>query len=406
MRNVNSGERGQYLPIMALFLVIVIGLAGLALDAGRLYVARAELTRALDSAALAGVIELPDTAAAESRALAYMQDNEPGAAVSFPGSSSDNQFRVNGSRTVTFVFMRLLGFGPMDVNATAAAGFGIIPSDTVLLVDATGSMGASPCNSNDNNAGCPIWEAKQGAKGFAEFFLDSGAPLTKVGYTPYRGCHNPPRTNSGCVGNSMLIDLTGTLSSIETAIDNTTAVGGTGTNTCLGLYKAREMFLGPNAQTAANTLKSVVLLADGDNTYNVAAYSAAQGAPPTDCRPASNYTSSDGDVSTSCLSAQSRERSLDSKTVDLANSLKSMDIEIYIIAFGVCGTVNNSTPTTTYCNGVGNSDHDNTADQRLLKCIATSTANTNDHFYNVPTAGDLPAVFDDIAHAIAFRLIE
>ncbi|MEX0751035.1 MAG: hypothetical protein WD359_09530 [Dehalococcoidia bacterium] len=41
-----------------------------------------------------------------------------------------------------------------------------------------------------------------------------------------------------------------------------------------------------------------------------------------------------------------------------------------------------------------------------MKCIASSTLNTNDHFYRVPTAEDLPAVFEDIAHAIAFRLIE
>jgi hypothetical protein len=379
----------------------------LAIDAGRLYVARAELTRALDSAALAGVVELPDLPAAEARASAYFNDNEVDGSISFPSTQNENQFRVQGTRNVTFLFMKVLGFSNRDVQATAAAGFGTIPSDTVLEVDATGSMGASPCNGSQNNSGCPIWEAKQAALGFADLLISGGGGgITQIGYTAYRGCHNPPRTYSGCTTNSMRSDLTSSQATVNAAVNATTAVGGSGTNTCLGLYKAKEMFDGPNAQTASNVLKSLVIMADGDNTYNVNAYSAAQGAPPVECRPASNYTSSDGNVGTACVAAQTRERSLDIKTKALADVLKAQGVEIYIVAFGVCGTLNGSTPTSGYCGGIGNSDHDDTADQRLLKCIASSTSGTNDHYYQVPTASDLPEVFEQIAHTIAFRLIE
>ena len=65
----------------------------------------------------------------------------------------------------------------------------------------------------------------------------------------------------------------------------------------------------------------------------------------------------------------------------------------------------NSLNATSYCNGIGNNDSDNTADRRLLKCIASSTAGTNDHYFEVPSAGDLPDVFSQIAREIAFRLI-
>jgi hypothetical protein len=147
-------------------------------------------------------------------------------------------------------------------------------------------------------------------------------------------------------------------------------------------------------------------MADGDNTYNVAAYSAGENSPPMDCRPSSGATSSDGDVGTGCTGAQTRERSLDIKTKTIADTARAAGIEIYIVAFGVCGTLNASTPTTSYCNNIGNTDHDNTADQRLLKCIASSTPGTNDHYYAVPTASDLPAIFQTIAQAISFRLIE
>jgi Flp pilus assembly protein TadG len=406
MKRVRSGERGQALPLFILVMIALLAMVGLAIDAGRLYVARAELVRALDSAALAGVVELPDLPAAEQKASAYFDDNENLGTLSFPASQNESQFRVHGTRNVSFLFIRVLGFTDMDVKASAAAGFGTVPSDTVLEVDATGSMGASPCNGAQNNSGCPIWEAKQAALGFADLLMAGGSTITQIGYTPYRGCHNPPRTYSGCVTNSMRVDLTSSQASVNTAVNNTTAVGGSGTNTCLGLFKAQEMFNGPNAQTASNTVKSLVIMADGDNTYNVNSYSAAQGAPPVVCRPATNFTTSDADVGTACLGAQTRERSLDIKTKQLADTLKAQGVEIYIVAFGVCGTLNSSTPTTAYCNGIGNGDHDNTADQRLLKCIASSTPGTNDHYYQVPTASDLPEVFQTIAQTIAFRLIE
>jgi Flp pilus assembly protein TadG len=406
MKRLHTEEKGQALILFVMVMIGLLAMIGLAIDAGRLYVARAELSRALDSAALAGVVELPDLSAAEARATAYFNDNEIDATVSFPATQNENQFRVQGTRNVTFLFMKVLGFSNKNISASAAAGFGTIPSDTVLEVDATGSMGASPCNGSQNNSGCPVWEAKQAALGFTDLLISGGSGITQIGYTAYRGCHNPPRTHSGCVTNSQRSDLTSSQATVNNAINATNAIGGTGTNTCLGLYKAKEMFDGPNAQSASNTLKSLVIMADGDNTYNVAAFNSTQGSPPTDCRPSANWTSSDSNVGTACLAAQSRERSLDIKTKALADTLKAQGVEIYIVAFGVCGTLNSSTPTSGYCSGIGNSDHDDTADQRLLKCIASSTTGTNDHYYQVPTASDLPEVFEQIAHTIAFRLIE
>lgn len=419
MVRILKSERAQTLPLMALLLTALIGMLGLAVDAGRVYIARAEMSRALDAAALAGVLELPDLAAAEARAAEYMTYNQPATNVTFPTQVS-NQFRVQGNRNVNFLFIRVLGVTNMTVKANATAGFGTVPSDTVVLVDATGSMGSSPCNSTDNNPGCPIFEAKNAATDFAGLFLGSGSAVTKVGYTPFRGCHNPPRTFSGCVTNSQRVDLTTSLTAVENAIAATTALGGTGTNVCLALYKAQEMFNGPNAQTASNVVKSLVLLSDGDNTYNASSYSSTQNAPPANCRPTTSPSTSDVFTGTGCSASgggsasssnpgsnsETRERQLDTATNTLANTLKAANVEIYVIAFGVCGTINSTVKSSTYCSGIGNTSPDTTADQRVLKCIASSTAGTNDHFFSAPTAADLPDVFEDVAHAIAFRLIE
>jgi hypothetical protein len=81
------------------------------------------------------------------------------------------------------------------------------------------------------------------------------------------------------------------------------------------------------------------------------------------------------------------------------------------VAFGVCSS-NSTVYTASQCrttnNGgqIGASNSDNTSDQRLLKCIASSTTGTNDHYFYASTASQLPQIFQQIANAIAFRLIE
>lgn len=405
MVNSKHSEKAQILPLMAILVLIVVGLLGLALDLGRVYIARAQLSRALDAAALAGVLDLPSLPTAQARATTYMAENMPEATISFPPPGQDTQFRVRGAVSVDMLFMKLFGFGAVDVQAEAVAGFGLIPVDTALMIDATGSMGASPCNSNQNNTGCPIKEARDAASQFVDVLLGGTNSLTKVGFAPFRGCYNPPRLNSDCVPGSNVLLLSNDASYLKSNIAAVRAKGGTGTNVCLALRQGRDILFGPGAQTSSNVAKFLVILSDGDNTYNAASY--GQGAPPSDCRPDTSPSNSDTYVDSSCRAAQVRERQLDIKTKALADSLKSQNVEIFVVAFGVCGTANSAKPSDPgYCNGIGNSDHDNAADRRLLKCIASSTEGTNDHYFEVSTATDLPDVFGDIARAIAFRLIQ
>ncbi|MEX2245308.1 MAG: pilus assembly protein TadG-related protein [Dehalococcoidia bacterium] len=393
-------ERGQVLPVVALLLVLFIGMMGLAVDVGRLYVARAELVRAVDAAALAGVLE-STAPAAQTKATAYLEENQPSAEVTFPASTSES-FKVKGTRSVGMIFMKVLGFGAVDISANATAGFGNVRSDTVLILDATSSMGDSPCNGSQSNSGCPIKEAKGAANSFIDTLLAGSTGYSKVGFAPYRGCYNPPRTNNSCVPTSMIQDLTTSASALHTKVDATSASGGTGTNVCLGLYEGQSMFNGANATPGATVVKSLVILTDGDNHYNSSSF--GQGAPPSECRPGSPNSS---DSSSGCSPSQSSERTLDTKTVALATALEAQGVQIYVVAFGACGTSNSSKPSDPgYCNGVGNNDHDNAADRRLLKCIASSTDTTNDHYFEVPTATDLPAVFQTIAKQIGFRLTE
>jgi hypothetical protein len=408
-------ERAQILPMMAFMSVVLIAMVGLAIDVGRIMVAKAQLVRAVDAAALAGALKLPSLTDATTEVNIYMTANEPDASWSVPTPPADRQIEVDASKQVDLTFLKVLNIVPgihlgdvSIVHAKAVAGFGVQPVDTYLDIDATGSMGASPCNQSQSNAGCPIKEAKDAADEFVDILLNDsvGASYTQVGVGPFRGCYNPPRSYPQCVPpGQMVADLTSNKGLLNGKISDISAEGGTGTNICLGMLKGQDALFGPNGQTASNTMRFLVILSDGDNTYNSVSY--GQGAPPQSCRPDYDPSHSDTWVDTECRSAQTRERSLDTKTMALANTLKSQGVVIYVVGLGVCGTNNPSqVATPTYCNGIGNSDHDNTADRRLLKCIASSTPGTNDHYFEVPTASQLPDVFGQIAREIAFRLIQ
>ena len=68
-------ERGQSLIIVAFSIFVLMGFVGLAVDVGISYVDRVRARRAADAAALAAAGELPLEAAAQVRALEYLETN-------------------------------------------------------------------------------------------------------------------------------------------------------------------------------------------------------------------------------------------------------------------------------------------------------------------------------------------
>jgi len=416
-------EKGQVMVIAALVMLVLVAAIGLAIDLGRIFVARAQLVRAVDAAALAGTLELPNLTTAEVKVRAYMTENEPSAHVDVPISTAERQIQVKGTKTVDMFFIKVLGIDSVEVTAHATAGFGVLAVDTVMAIDASSSMGSGTgCPSGPS---CPIVAAKNAAKAFVDTLLTGSVASTEtlVGETPYRGCFNLPNlfsiSGTGiCIPlASMMQPLSNNKSTIQAKIDAIGTAGGSGTNVCNGVYKANEILFGAGHHTVSNALHIVVILTDGDNVYN----SAQNGVPtplpgrtptpipayalPADCRPTNNPYTSDGCISTSCgcYSAQVQERQVDSKTLALADSMKANGVEIYVVGLGMCGS-----SSTTLCNRslVGGTSHDNTANRNLLKCIASSTAGTNDHYFEAATTSQLTGIFTAIARLIGFRLIQ
>lgn len=158
-------ERGVVAIIVALSMVVLIGFVGLALDLGKLFVAKTELQNSVDSCALAAARELTGAntnqlVLAEAAGIAAGTQNNvlfQGESIGFSEDSSVTfSEQLNGSYTtktgvanslnIKFVrctversgianwFMQVLGIGDQDVGATAVAS--LVPGQTACAIPA------------------------------------------------------------------------------------------------------------------------------------------------------------------------------------------------------------------------------------------------------------------------------
>lgn len=164
--NILRRTEGQLVVAFATLLTVVVLFAGLALDSGLLYVTKARLSNAVDSACLTAVKNLwqgQTTAAAVASNVfsANFGNNAPTPSVTFPMDASGNQqVKVTATTSVNTVFMGLLTNKPVPVTATAVATRGDLVMTIVL--DRSGSMcgGVNTCDSGTgDNGGVAIQSA-------------------------------------------------------------------------------------------------------------------------------------------------------------------------------------------------------------------------------------------------------
>ena len=97
-RGRGGGEEGLVLVWMAMMLLVLLGMAGFAVDLGSWYLRSSKLQRAADAAALAGVVWMPgDPASAQAAAVTALQKNgidTTKVTVTYPPTTSSQQFRV------------------------------------------------------------------------------------------------------------------------------------------------------------------------------------------------------------------------------------------------------------------------------------------------------------------------
>lgn len=429
------GERGQAIILVVGVMTVIFIIAAIVIDFGLWLSERRGVQRVADLAAAAGAQDLllaerdaaTNDSAAIASALAWARDNgyEDGVAVELlcgnaltagtagvcsntgqPGFSACqigdgcDSLRVTVDTSGAHLFTSIFDLGGVEttIGASAVGGLTVDSAvlDTVILLDATGSMAEPPCNATQTNAGCPIKEARDAANSIVDVLAGGASGVSKVAYAPYNHCYNPPRSHPSCVTGANVVGLTTSRATLHAAVNSTTVVSsGAQTNICVALLRAQQLISGPGSRSGAR--RSIVLLADGDNNYSRTAYDPAIGYPPAACRP-SNPTF-DIAIYSGCRPAWTQEMELDTKTWQVATQLKNNGVEIYVVGFGVCGSDSGQQASASYCAGIGNTAHDDIADRRLLKCVASSP----DHYFEEASASQLTATFQAIAWEIASR---
>ncbi len=156
MRSISlvNRDEGQLAMAFAVLLTIIVLFTGLAIDAGLLYVTKARLSNAVDSACLTAVKNLwqgqtTATAVATNVFSANFGPDAPMPSVTFPVDASGNQqVKVTATTNVNTLFMGILSsLKTLPVSANAVATRGDLVMSIVL--DRSGSMcgGTVSCDS-------------------------------------------------------------------------------------------------------------------------------------------------------------------------------------------------------------------------------------------------------------------
>lgn len=279
MMRFQTQSKGQVLVLVALMMVVLLGLAALAIDLGRAYGVKAKLNAAVDAASLeaanslaqgSGVSEMRRRA--EEVAVSYFRANYPdkflGATASAPQVTSTHdegtgrwQVRVSATAqmpTIFAGFMDLGGGGDLfNVGATSEAVRATL--DMALVLDTTNSLeGDFP-------------KVKQSAQNFLEHFsqvddrvalvaFSSGAyPMVSIcreGETHSKQDPDPDRNCARGFDRTQIRQAIGFLNKAE------------GTDSEEGLKKALDQ-LNSLAKNGRSGKRAVVFFSDGaPNTFN------------------------------------------------------------------------------------------------------------------------------------------
>ncbi len=249
-------RKGIVLPLTGVFLILLIPVVGLAIDASVLYVLKARLSSASDAAAIAaarslnvGLTIADQEVAARTRAQAFFNANFP------PGSWTTINQTVNvtiaessyRTRTVTVnaffdapqYFMRMLGFNYTRVRGEGKASRRDV--NLMLILDRSGSMADTGTN------GQPCTTMRNSATTFVNMFAEGRDRLGLITYS-----------SGWFLGFSPSMTFKSGANSLPTRISQITCVGGTATSVALSEAYARIQTI-----NEPGVLNMIVIFTDG-----------------------------------------------------------------------------------------------------------------------------------------------
>ncbi len=281
------GRAGSIALVAAVSVPVVIGMAGLGVDAGYLDYRGAQLQAAADAAVLAGSASLPNITAASAAAITFAQHNMPAAKYGTVLSSSDIQsgswdstthsFTAGGSSPsamkitlrqttatgngVPMLFASMLGFGPVNMTRSAVATYGTSSAWDVMIVhDVSQSFSAQMTSSKAADLAllsCQHNHAGSASQTGLTVFTSFGSVLSTMG-----------NANITTKINSLAQCGTGGMPACS------------GSNLAAGMYQALQTMTGGAYHPSANLAgKAVILITDGSPNATAAGqpYTVAQG---------------------------------------------------------------------------------------------------------------------------------
>lgn len=394
----------------------MLGMAGLAVDMGNMYLAHTRLQAAVDAGALAGSLQLPydpdlDKGIVAEAVNEMVATNMAEAVVETVTAGSEvRSVVVKAKAPVTLLIMHFAGIADQWVYAHAAAGFNKL--EVVFAIDNSGSM-----------KGTPITMVKEASIELTELLIPDGAtPDTKVGMVPFRGkvrvgdgvdglpggCRNADGSvnETGlhedfmdeywqlhsyyrdriamdtCSSIPEIMPLSNDKYDIVNAINEQTATGSaSGTVIPEGIKWARHVLTEAAPYTEGGDKddfrKIMILLTDGDTEDGECG-----GTYRAYYRPNNYYTNAYfrmGDDSSHCENGGV----LNEQMLVEAQKAKDAGIEIFAIRFGSSDSV----------------------DVDLMKQVASSKPGTDDHYFDAPSVYDIPDVFKQIGKQLGWRLL-
>lgn len=143
-------QQGVVLVQVGMTLLVLVGMLGIGVDMGRAFLYRAQLSSALDAAALAGSKAFhSDTRDAEIQAFfdSNFDANFMGGQITplliTQGNAAQRTLSITTSGTVDTTFMRLFGYNDLNVGAAAETTAKQSGLQLVMVLDNTGSMETS-----------------------------------------------------------------------------------------------------------------------------------------------------------------------------------------------------------------------------------------------------------------------
>jgi len=408
-------RKGSASTMVVLLLPVLLGMAGIAIDMGNMYMTHTRLQAAVDAGALAGSLELPYDPdltkgivkqAVNDMVAANMESAE---VTTVEAGTEIRSVEITARADVNLLLMGVLGLSGQTVEAHAAAGFNKL--EVVFAVDNSGSM-----------KGTPITMVKEASIALTDLLIPDGtSPDTKVGLVAFRGkvrlgddadgfeagCYNADGSlNEGihedfmddywalpsyyrsrinldtCSDLPEALALSKDKSKIIASINTQTATGAaSGTVIPEGIKWARHILTPEAPYTQGGDKedfrKIMILLTDGDTEDGECG-----GTYRASYRPNNYWTNAyfgSGRDDAHCDDGGV----LNTDMLTEAQLAKDAGIEIFTIRFGSSDNV----------------------DVSLMKQAASSKPGTDDHYFDAPSVYDIPDVFKQIGKQLGWRLL-